>query len=163
MAIITQSRPPVFGEDHSYSLKPPPGPGCKVTWFIDGQEVTVGSEVGGLKVEGINGTMSVEVVGDIKKGMKVSAKIKCPDSSYEAGPINVGGEVDRTSLIDIILEILRSFYLIITLPLWIIWKLLYLLAILLNTDNPDPKKLKKQLREITKNFPKWLKKLLGIH
>lgn len=93
MASIRQSRPPKHGQQHSYSLDPPPGPGCEVTWSIKGQSVTVGSEVGGIRVVGIgaSGTMTVEVTGNTD-GTTVSAVINCPNKQPEsAGPVFVGG------------------------------------------------------------------------
>jgi hypothetical protein len=92
MAKITESRPPVMGQQHSYSIDPPPGLGCRVTFLINGQAVTIRDEVGGLRVVGFGaaGSMTVEVVGGFI-GTTVTARIDCPEvPSSTAGPLEVG-------------------------------------------------------------------------
>ena len=92
MATITESRPPVLGQQHSYSISPPPSPGCIVTWFINGQQVTIRDSVGGLEVKGFgaSGQMTVEVVGNTS-GTTVEARTECPEQpTTVAGPIVVG-------------------------------------------------------------------------
>lgn len=168
MATITQSRPPQKGQQHSYSLNPQPGAGCEVTWSIDGQPVSVGSEVGGIRVVGIgaSGTMTVEVTGGTG-GTKVSAEIHCPGiPPDQAGPIDVGGGGGGgASGAELVKEFLRHLGLPVTLPWWLLWLLFWLLASLfkkLGADWPDPEEIKRQLREIGKLLPKWLRKLLDI-
>lgn len=92
MAQITESRPPVLGQQHSYSITPPPGLECIVTWFINGQHVTLRDRVGGLEVKGFGaaGQMTVEVVGNTD-GTTVEARTDCPQQpTIPAGPIVVG-------------------------------------------------------------------------
>lgn len=78
MTTLIESRPPQMGQDHGYCLSPQPKPGCEVIWKINGQPVSVGDEIGGLKVKimGGYGPMSVEVVGDTIR-TTVSATIDC--------------------------------------------------------------------------------------
>ena len=84
MPKLNESRPPVQGEQHTYSLDPPRDPDCEVSWFIDGQPVDRGSTVGGLDVKGFGaaGTMTVEVTGSWHNTMvTASPKVKitaCP-------------------------------------------------------------------------------------
>lgn len=73
---VTPSRDAALGQQHSYSLKPQQQSGCKVTWFINGTKVTVGSKVGGLQVNGLNGTLTVTAIGEVKDTV-VSAKVVC--------------------------------------------------------------------------------------
>ena len=93
MAKISESRPPVLGQQHTYTITPGPDPGCRVTFLINGQPVTLRDEVGGLKVVGFGaaGTMTVEVTGNFK-GTTVEGLIDCPERpTIHAGPIVVGG------------------------------------------------------------------------
>ena len=92
MPSLTESRPPAQGQQHSYTMSPPPRPGCEVVWMIDGQAVSLHDEVGGLKVVGIgaSGTITVEVTGDIS-GTRVSARVDCPNEApVTFGPMAVG-------------------------------------------------------------------------
>jgi hypothetical protein len=92
MPKLNESRPPVQGQQHTYSLDPPTDVGCEVSWFIDGQPVGLGSKVGGLEVKGFGaaGTMTVEVTGSYHDTM-VTAKIRCPEKPLvTVGPMLVG-------------------------------------------------------------------------
>jgi len=63
-----------------------------VTWFINGQQVTIRDVVGGLEVKGFGaaGQMTVEVVGNTF-GTTVEAHTSCPEQpTIVAGPIVVG-------------------------------------------------------------------------
>lgn len=179
MATVTQSRPPVMGQDHSYTINPAPGVGCEVVWSINGQAVGVGSKVGGLKVEGIgaSGTLSVEVTGDISK-TRVSAVINCPppaapnpapainvsDGKVAAGGGN-GDEDDDRSLGDIILEVLKTLGLPASLPFWLLWLILFLIFKLLGKlgeVKPSPEDIKDILKKAGDLLPDWLRDLLDL-
>jgi hypothetical protein len=95
MPKLRESRVPDQGQQHTYSLDPPPDPGCEVSWLIDGQPVGLGSKVGGLEVKGFGaaGTMTVEVTGSFHDTM-VTAKIRCPERPLATiGPMLVGTHV----------------------------------------------------------------------
>lgn len=92
MAKITESRPPVLGQQHSYSILPKPSPGCRVTYVIDGRTVNLRDQVGGLRVVGFtaDGGMTVETVGNTTYTI-IEARIECPEMpTIVAGPIGVG-------------------------------------------------------------------------
>lgn len=80
MPIIKESRTPRLGQQHSYSLSPPPADDCEVIWKINGQVVSLRDETGGLRILGIgaSGVVSVEVIGDISDS-SISAEIHCSD------------------------------------------------------------------------------------
>ncbi len=91
MAKISESRPPVLGQQHTYTITPGPDPGCRVTFLINGQPVNIRAEVGGLKVVGFSaGSMTVGVTGNFG-GTTVEGRIDCPERpTIHAGPIVVG-------------------------------------------------------------------------
>jgi hypothetical protein len=92
MAKIFESRPPVLGQQHTYTITPGPDPGCRVTFLINRQPVNIRDEVGGLKVVGFGaaGSMTVEVTGNVA-GTTVEGQIDCPERpGIHAGPIVVG-------------------------------------------------------------------------
>lgn len=92
MASLSESRPPALHRQHSYKLTPPTPVGCEVTWSINGQNVTLGSSVGGLSVKGLGaaGEMTVEVEDDVSQ-TEVTATIRCPGAAPQAvGPMPVG-------------------------------------------------------------------------
>jgi hypothetical protein len=92
MPKLNESRPPVQGQQHTYSLDPTTEVGCEVSWFIDGQPVGLGSKVGELEVKGFGaaGTMTVEVTG-YYYDTTVTAKIHCPEKPVAViGPMLVG-------------------------------------------------------------------------
>ena len=71
------SRNPTVGQQHTYTLTPAPGAGCNVTWKIDGQEVSPGSTIGGLRVNAMNASqMTVTTVGKVD-ATSISAKVVC--------------------------------------------------------------------------------------
>jgi hypothetical protein len=73
---VRPSKDAALGQQHSYSLNPPQPAGCKVTWKINNKDVTVGTEVGGLRVNGLNGTLTVTAIGEVKDTI-VSAEVVC--------------------------------------------------------------------------------------
>lgn len=91
MTTLRESRPPLLGRQHSYKLVPAPAPGCEVRWLIDGEDVTVDSEVGGLEVKGIgaSGEITVEVTDDTSD-TSVTAVITCGANREVVGPMLVG-------------------------------------------------------------------------
>lgn len=92
MASLEESRPPRPGQQHSYKLNPPTPVGCEVQWMINDRLVTVSSEVGGLKVQGLgaSGEITVEVTGDTST-TTVTATIICPGQPPNpVGPMLVG-------------------------------------------------------------------------
>ena len=82
---VKPSRDAVSDEQLSYSLTPKQNPGCKVIWSINGNPVTLGEETGGLKVLGMNGTLSVKVNGEVKDTI-VSAIVNCHGTTQETIP-----------------------------------------------------------------------------
>jgi hypothetical protein len=92
MTTMTESRPPQAGQQLTYILNPPLGIGCEVQWAINGQNVTLRSDVGGLKVGGFSGAgqMTVQVDGDVSQ-TTVTATIMCPGKPKDVvGPMEVG-------------------------------------------------------------------------
>ena len=94
MIVITESRQPQPGQQHSYTMHPPPRPGCKVYWFINRKNVTVHDETGGLKVVGIgaSGTITVEVTGDFEETV-IHVMMICEGQEENpelGGPLTVG-------------------------------------------------------------------------
>lgn len=96
MPTLTESRTPALHQQHSYKMNPPTPVGCEVIWSINGQNVGVGSNVGGLSVKGFaaSGEMTVEVEGDISN-TEVSARLTCPGVAPDivVGPMPVGAGV----------------------------------------------------------------------
>ena len=82
---VKPSRDAVLDQQHSYSLNPLQNPGCKVIWSINGQIANLGDEVGGLKVLGMNGTISVKVTGEVRDTV-VSAIVNCHGTVHETIP-----------------------------------------------------------------------------
>lgn len=95
MPTLTESRTPALHQQHSYKMNPPTPVGCEVSWSINGKNVTVGSNVGGLSVKGFaaSGEMTVEVEGDTSN-TEVSVRLLCPGVAPAiAGPMAVGAGV----------------------------------------------------------------------
>lgn len=95
MPTLQESRTPELHKQHSYKLLPPRPVGCELIWSINGQNVTVGSSVGGLSVKGIgaSGEMTVEVEDDIDN-TEVTATLICPGlAPAVVGPMPVGSGV----------------------------------------------------------------------
>lgn len=92
MPTLTESRPPQLHQQHSYRMNPPTPVGCEVVWSINGENVALGSTVGGLSVKGFgaSGEMTVEVEGDVSN-TEVTATLRCPGAQPDpAGPMAVG-------------------------------------------------------------------------
>lgn len=85
----------VLDRQHSYSLDPKQNPGCNVIWSINGQIANLGDEVGGLRILGMNGTLSVTVTDEIKDTV-VSAFVNCHGTVHETTP-----HVHRRSVIPV--------------------------------------------------------------
>jgi hypothetical protein len=98
MTALIESRPPMQGQQHSYSISPPRGVGCQIRWLINNRAVALGDKVGGLEVKGFgaSGSMTVEVIGPVS-WTEVEAQIDCPEMpTAHAGPMLVGtGMRDR--------------------------------------------------------------------
>jgi hypothetical protein len=178
---VRQSRRPRLNEDHSYSLDPVPNHDCEVDWKINGQSVGVGSEVGGLKVEGIGGSgvMSVEATGDTSN-TRVSAVVTCPppagvenvpainvSDGQLAGPVDDDDEDEEEdmSLGDIIIEVLKTLGLPASFPFWLLWLIVYAiikLLELLGEVSPSSEDIKDILKKAGDLLPDWLRNLLDL-
>jgi hypothetical protein len=163
---IVQSRNPALGQQHSYSLSPPPDPGCKVTWSIEGNEVTVHDDVGGLRVVGINGTMTVNVTGDTT-GTTIKAVVKCGAETMGTYLLDVGRSSSENSLsaTEIVTELLATLGVPVTFPYWLLMLIFFFLFKFLNwlgADWPDADEIRRHLKQIGKLLPRWLQKLLDI-
>lgn len=98
MTALIESRPPMQGQQHSYSISPALGVGCQITWLINNRPVALRDQVGGLEVKGFgaSGSMTVKVIGPVSQ-TEVEAQIQCPEMPVaHAGPMFAGtGMRDR--------------------------------------------------------------------
>lgn len=93
MTSIVQSRPPAPGREHSYRLEGIPNNACEVQWLINGEPATIGTDQGGLRVEGFGRfEIHVQLDGDLDdlSTTTISAIVDCPGLPREQVSFHAG-------------------------------------------------------------------------
>lgn len=148
---------------------------CVVRFRVNGSSTSSGNPIGDINIVQMSGD---RITLSAPEGTRIEVEgiMECPltevanNPDYKAcGPTTksvthtVGGDI--TTPTDIVKELLKTLGLPLTLPFWLLWLLFFVLAKffkMLGADWPDPDEIKRQLKEIGKLLPKWLRILLDI-
>ena len=148
---------------------------CAVRFRINGSLTSSGNPVGDINIVQMSGDRITLSAPDGTE-ILVEGTMECPltevasNSDYKAcGPTTksvthtVGGAISTPT--NLVKELLKTLGLPLTLPFWLIWLLFFILAKFfkeLGADWPDPEEIKRQLKNIGKLLPKWVRVLLDI-